>query len=96
MRFRVIQDRIVGLLDGFGEQTCADRRIIQQSVVLDFGHALAKIRQDGVHRNLAGNLTGSMAAHAIAHHKNAQPLVESEVIFVRRTNSAHIAAASNL
>src|ERR1035437_1621416 len=95
MLFGIIQNCIVGLLDGFGEQTCANRGIVQESVVLDLGSVLPKVRQEGVYRNLTGNFPCGMATHAIAYHKNAQPLVVAEIVFVRRAHPSYIAAASD-
>src|SRR5271169_5162471 len=63
--FGIIQNRIVGLLDGFGEQTGTDWSVVQKSVVLDFGCVLPKVGQNGVYSNLTGNFPCGMTTHAV-------------------------------
>ena len=68
---RVGQDGVVGLLDRLGEQSRSQRRVFQVGVLFDAGLMFAKIRENGVDGDLAGDLARSMSAHAVAHDEHA-------------------------
>src|SRR6266851_6979839 len=56
----------------------------------------AEVSQHNVHGHFAGDFTGSLTAHAIAHHKDAVARVITEVIFVILAYAADIGFACDL
>src|SRR5690242_7841455 len=59
------------------------------------GRVLAEVSQQDVNRQLAGDLAGSLSAHAVAKHEDAVARVVPEVVFVVGTNTADVGFSGN-
>src|SRR5207248_10439073 len=89
---------------GVGFANCAGERVgavgkplyrVAYAGILPFSR-LAEIVEHHVDTDLAGHLTGSLSAHAIANHKNAELGVVPEIVFVIGADAAYVALARHL
>ena len=78
----IAEDGIIGFPDRVGQQTRSQRGIVEIGVVLNRRLAIAKISEHGFDSDLAGNFARSVPTHPVAHHKNSEPLVVAEMIFI--------------
>src|SRR4051812_33457472 len=88
----------VGLTDGTGERIRSFRESFDRLAdgrILPFSR-LAKIIEHDVHTYLAGHLTRSLPAHAVANHEYPELGVVPEIIFVVGANAADVALARHL
>ena len=51
---------------------------------------LPEVSQYSIHRDAAGDFPGGMAAHSVAYHENAEPLVIAETVLVGRSHQSHV------
>src|SRR3954465_7902219 len=88
----------VGLADGTGERVRPFRESFDRLAhgrILPFSR-LAKIIEHDVHTYLAGHLTRSLPAHAVANHEYPELGVIPEIIFVVGADAADVALARHL
>ena len=84
------QNRVVGLLDRFGQKTRPKGGIVEVGVFLHRRLARPEVPEHGIDGNPAGDFPGCVAAHSIAYHENAEPLVVAETVFVGRPHPSYI------
>src|SRR5271166_2572986 len=91
VRYGILENGVVGVLDGFGEKARPERRIAEMGILLHGRLALAEISEDGLHGKVAGDFTGGVATHSVAYHENAEPLVVAEAVLIGGPHSSDIA-----